>query len=302
MSGVRAPRFAGVTGGVGTSTLAAALHGVDTGRYLGGPVDVLVCGVGSLSTAARLGGPVLAVVADRAPRLDRLTAGFGVVVTVPEIAAWRTLDAPDVAGLLAVAPQRRPVRMRPYIEALLAVTAALLRCGVLEQPVRPARPSVTPAVMGRVAPVRPVVVAGPHRLPAPVAPVTVAPVPVAPVPVAPVPVPPVTVAPVPVPPVTVPAPVTPAPVTPAPEPAGPASGGSSLLGPAGAPGPAPRPLWRGLQAVERVPVRLSAAMPAPIPVRRAEPTVPVPVGGRPLRLRFDAAGLDDDTLESQRVG
>lgn len=251
MSGVRAPRFAGVTGGVGTSTLAAALHGVDTGRYAGGPVDVLVCGVDSLSTAARLGGPVLAVIADRAPRLDRLTAGFGAVVTVPEIGAWRELGAPDVAGLLAVAPQRRPARLRPYIEALLEITAALLRSGVLEQPARPVRPSFTPSVMARVAPApaRPVVVAGPQRLPLPVVPLPAGPPPLVPVPIGPLPV--------------VPVPAGVAPASRAPEVAG-------------------RPLWRGLRAVERG-----------------------PVGGRP---RAEAAGrstptgLDDDAVESMRVG
>ncbi|MDN5933988.1 MAG: hypothetical protein L0I24_23440 [Pseudonocardia sp.] len=256
MSGVRAPRFAGVTGGLGTSTLAAALHGVDTGRYAGGPVDVLVCGVDSLSTAARLGGPVLAVVADRAPRLDRFTAGFGAVVTIPEIGAWRELEAPDVAGLLGMAPQRRPARMRPYIEALLEVTAALLRSGVLEQPARPVRPSLTPAVMARVAPVpvRPVVVVGPQRLPVRV----------------------------------VPAPVVPTPVVRV-------AGGARALAPAGTgpasggPGVAGRPLWRGLQAVERVPVLPSAAAPTPVPVRRTEPAA-------------TTAGLDDDAVESQRVG
>lgn len=275
MSAVRAPRFAGVAGSVGTSTLAAALHGVDAGRYAGGPVDVLVCGVDSLSTAARLGGPVLAVVADRVPRLDRLTAGFGTAVTVPEISAWRELDTPDVAGLLAMAPQRRPARLRPYIEALLELTAALLRCGVLEQPARPVRLSCTPAVMARVAPapVRPVVVVGPQPQPRPV---PVVPVPVVPIPVVPIPV--------------VPVPVVPMPVVAVPD-------VRAFRGP----GFAGRPLWRGLQAVERVPVLLSAAASAPVPVRRAEPPVPVPVGGRP-RAVAATAELDDDAVESMRVG
>ncbi|MHA6780090.1 hypothetical protein ACVGOW_03695 [Pseudonocardia saturnea] len=287
MSGVRAPLFAGVTGGVGTSTLAAALHGVDTGRYAGGPVDVLVCGVGSLATAARLGVPVLAVVADRAPRLDRLTAGFGAVVTVPEISAWREVQAPDVAGLLAVAPQRRPARLRPYIEALLEITAALLRCGVLEQPARPVRPSVTPAVMARVAPaaVRPVV--GPQPIPGPVVPAPVVPAPVVPAPVVPAPVVPGPVVPAPV----VPAPVVPAPVVPGPVVPGPVVPGPVVpdgTGPASRrPGFVGRPLWRGLQAVERV------------PVRRAGPTAPV--GGRP-RSAADTTEPDDDALESMRVG
>jgi hypothetical protein len=230
VSGVRPPRFAGITGGVGTSTLAGALHGVYSGRYAGGPVDVLVCRVGSLSTAARLGGPVLAVVADRAPRLDRLGSGFGAVVTVPEIAAWRELDAPDLAGLLGVAPQRRSARLQPYVDALLEITAALLRSGVLQRP--PRRSFAQPG------PARPVEVGRPRH------PVVTAPTRARPVPVAPAPVTPgaavaartavarVAAAPVVPTPVVVPVPAVPT---------------------VGAPLVATPPLWRGLLAVERVP-------------------------------------------------
>lgn len=250
MSGVRAPRFAGVTSGVGTTTLAAALHGVDTGRYPGGPVDVLVCGTGSLAAAARLGGPVLAVVAGCPPRLDRLTAGFGAVVIVPEIAAWRALEAPDVAGLLGVAPQRRPARMRPYVDALLEITAALLRSGVLEGPA-PAGERHRPAAVARTA-VERIAAATSSRVARPAGVV---------------------------------APASPSAVV-APDPA---AGAATVA----------RPLWRGLQAVERAPVLLSAAAPAPVPVSRAAPSAPEPVGGRALRLR---AELDDDAVESLRTG
>lgn len=279
MSGVRAPRFAGITGGVGTSTLAAALHGVDTGRYAGGPVDVLVCGPGSLGTAARLGAPVLVVVAERPPRLDRLAAGFGAVVTVPEIAAWRALDAPDVGGLLGVVPQRLPARMRPYADALLEITAALLRSGVLERPAHPVRPSVTPAAMERPAEI------GRRRtaaVPAPVARLRVVPVPVV-----------IGGSAVPVPGIAGPVvahPDRPAPVaTTTGAAANPTAARAAVARIAAAsvtPAPAAsttavaRPLWRGLQAVQRT---------------------PVPVGGR---VRSDAPGpteLDDDAVESQAV-
>lgn len=338
MSGVRAPLFAGVTGRVGTSTLAAALHGVDTGRYAGGPVDVLVCGPGSLATAARLSGPVLAVVAERPPRLDRPAAGFGAVVTVPEIAAWRALDMPDVAGLLGMAPPRLPPRLRPYADALLEITAALLRSGVLERPARPVRPSFSPAVMARpveigrrrptpvpaLAARAPVIPVPAGRAPTAGAPIIAAPTTgaaanpaavraavariaaasVAPAPPAPAPGSPAGATPA----VDAPGDPTPAdgpagvirPARGQPDPAGPAAvrpaatppgvvGGTEVPGPAGN---VARPLWRGLQAVERAPVLPRA--PAPVPMARRDRPDPAPVTGR--------AELDDDTLESMRVG
>src|SRR5919206_432434 len=68
---VRAPLVCGVAGGVGTTTIATALHGRDLGVYCGGPADIVVCRSTSSSVAAAHrvinavpGAPVLVVVAD----------------------------------------------------------------------------------------------------------------------------------------------------------------------------------------------------------------------------------------------
>ena len=138
----RAPTVAGVAGGVGTTTIARALAGVDRGVFTGRPVDVLVCRAtaDSLLRAARAAylistqqhrRPVLAVnTADAAgpsrPSMARMrllephTAG---VVVLPYVRRWRDLATPlqDVTGLLgppgdraasAVAPLRHG-RARP---------------------------------------------------------------------------------------------------------------------------------------------------------------------------------------------
>ncbi|MBW0136760.1 hypothetical protein [Pseudonocardia abyssalis] len=240
---MRPPVVVGVAPGVGTSTLAAALHGVDGGVIGGDPVDVLVCRVDSFALAAAVGAPVLAVVADRPPRLDR----FGAVVAVPDIAAWHGLDAPEVAGLLAVAPPHRPARLVPYIDALLEIASAVVASGALGHPSRPVvmdGPRPTPVALPVAPPAAPPPVAGrATRLPA-------------------------------------------APAVPVPARA------------------VERPLWRGLQAVQREPVLLRAPTAPPVPVHRWTGTPPVPVSGRPLRLRAEGPSrdLDDDALESMRTG
>ncbi|MBW0129393.1 hypothetical protein [Pseudonocardia oceani] len=165
MSGLRAPVVAGVAGGVGTSTLAAALHAVDGGRAVASSrPDVLVCRADSLHLAGRRPVPVLVVVADRPPRLERTGADTAVVVA-PDVAAWHELDAPEVAGLLALAPAHRPAGLASYIAALLDVAAALVRSGVLERPAPPSRPA--PLVLP--APARPTV-APPSVVPRPLVP------------------------------------------------------------------------------------------------------------------------------------
>jgi hypothetical protein len=145
VSGLRAPVVAGVAGGVGTSTLAAALHAVDGGRAAAGSrPDVLVCRAESLHLAGPSAAPVLVVVADRPPPFDQVGSDAAVVV-VPDVVAWHGLDAPEVAGLLALAPAHRPARLAAYIAALLDVAAALVRSGVLERPAPLCRPLVLPA-------------------------------------------------------------------------------------------------------------------------------------------------------------
>jgi len=116
----RMPLVAGVGGGVGTSTLAAALRGQDRGIYRPGDlVDVLVARASmvSLGAAARAlptcpePRPVLMVVADQARgglpdnaghrlRMSQpYTAG---IVHVPYVEAWRHLDQPIASAFHAL--------------------------------------------------------------------------------------------------------------------------------------------------------------------------------------------------------
>ena len=116
----RMPLVAGVGGGVGTSTLAAAVRGQDRGIYRPGDlVDVLVaraCMV-SLGAAARALAtcpeprPVLVVVADQARgglpdnaghRLRMSEAYTAGIVHVPYVEAWRHLDQPIASAFHAL--------------------------------------------------------------------------------------------------------------------------------------------------------------------------------------------------------
>lgn len=140
MNAVRVPIIAGVTHGVGTTTLAAALHGHDRGRYTGGPVDVLVCRPGSLARAASLPGvAVLVVVADDAvadtvrARIRHVESHFGAVVLLPHAAPLRDTEDPLAlaAGVLGLPPGGCPPALRSYADGLLAVVGALLHTGAL---------------------------------------------------------------------------------------------------------------------------------------------------------------------------
>ena len=102
------PSVAGVSGGVGTTTLAAAINGVDRGVFVGRPIDVLVCRgtVESLQRAGRAAHlqadasghrPLLAVTATDLRGLSRnvsaqmrLTSAYAShVVTVPMVRRWQ---------------------------------------------------------------------------------------------------------------------------------------------------------------------------------------------------------------------
>ena len=142
----RAPSVAGVAGGVGTTTIARALAGVDRGVFTGRPVDVLVCRAtaDSLVRAARAAylissqqhrRPVLAVnTADPAgpsrPSVARMrllephTAG---VVVLPYVRRWRDLATPlqDVTGLLARPVTELPRPLRRFATAVHALAHSL---------------------------------------------------------------------------------------------------------------------------------------------------------------------------------
>ena len=116
----RIPLVAGVGGGVGTSTMAAAVRGQDRGIYRPGElVDVLVARASMVSLGAAQRAlatcpqprPVLVVVADQARgrlpdnaahRLrmsEPYTAG---IVHVPYVEAWRHLDQPIASAFHAL--------------------------------------------------------------------------------------------------------------------------------------------------------------------------------------------------------
>ena len=126
--------------GVGTSTVAAALHALDAGRCGANAlvgVDVLVCrGTGeSLWRADALAGPltttgprpVLAVTAEagvpRDPmrsRLRDIEPRFSGVLMLPYVGRWCEVTDPHVeaAALLAEPPERLPRPLRAYAGAL----------------------------------------------------------------------------------------------------------------------------------------------------------------------------------------
>lgn len=159
----RPPVIAGLTGGVGTSTLAAALHARDGGRIDGSDVraDLLVCrsDEASVRHAAALIGratsprPVLAVTLDTgwpvrgAPRagFSALPSEFGsaehpVDVAIPYVARWHGLVAPldEAAAVLAQPAEHLPRPVRAYAGALQLLVAAVVGSGALDHPTPPA--------------------------------------------------------------------------------------------------------------------------------------------------------------------
>lgn len=137
---MRMPIIAGVAGGVGTSTVAAALRGQDNDLYVDGEqVDVLVC----RSTTVSLGEthravamtsypPVLAVVGDipagsrgikllpnavraRLRMIEPHVAGF---VAIPFVPTWRERDDPTSEAYHVLAPAATiPRELRDFADA-----------------------------------------------------------------------------------------------------------------------------------------------------------------------------------------
>ena len=133
---------AGVSGGVGTTTLAAAIDGIDRGVFVGRPVDVLVCRgtAESLQRAAQAAQlqtdgtgrrPLLAVTATEPGGLSRavsarlqVTSAYAArVVTVPLVRHWRDSTAylQDARAVLSVPRTELPRALRDYARAALDV-------------------------------------------------------------------------------------------------------------------------------------------------------------------------------------
>jgi hypothetical protein len=180
VSQLRAPRLAGVGGGVGTTTLATALRGYDWGRSADQGVEVLVARStgGSLHQAATVIAwlasnsrprPVLAVVADqpapiRGPlraRLRMIEPQVSALVVVPYVAHWRELTDPlrEAARLSECPADQLPKALRGYGEALAGLAEAVLRSGLLTG-ARPGGPHTPPPAnrttgpIGRTLPTR----------------------------------------------------------------------------------------------------------------------------------------------------
>lgn len=167
MSGFRIPVVAGVSGGVGASTVALALHARDGGIEIGS-ADVVVCRgtAESLNRAGRmsvmLGGgppPVLAVTCGptRRGRIAALLAetgpGWSAVVELPMVTRWLELDDPyaEVTDLLGTQRETLPRPVRAYATAIGRLARAVADSGRLSAPAPralvaapPARPAPKP--------------------------------------------------------------------------------------------------------------------------------------------------------------
>lgn len=133
------PLVAGVGGGVGATTIATALGGVDRGVFTGRAVDILACRAtgDSLLRAARAAQlvvadgrprPVLAVTATDGAgpsrpvtaRLRLLEPHAEAVVILPFVRRWRELTVPldEVRNLLTRPPTDLPRPLRRYAAAM----------------------------------------------------------------------------------------------------------------------------------------------------------------------------------------
>jgi hypothetical protein len=141
--GLRAPLVCGVAGGVGTTTIAAALQARDLGVYHGGPADIVICRTTSTSVAAAHrvvntapGKPVLVVVADgplRTPapvraRLTMVGPHITALVAMPYVPRWREIDQPleQAAAILRVPPDQVPKWLQPWATALKQLMNAVI--------------------------------------------------------------------------------------------------------------------------------------------------------------------------------
>lgn len=197
----RRPVVAGLAPGVGTSTLAAALHAYDGGvvdcgvrdgglhdRRAGtrsGGADVVVCRLdeetlrhAALVVPTRPGAvPVLAVTCcDARPvptaRLRAATSRFAAVVLLPDVPRWRGLTDPvaEAAVVLGQAPTHLPRALRQYAAALRQLVEAVIASDRLTRPApsavalpRAVAPRRAPQPVQRLQPVHPVLVAAAPR-------------------------------------------------------------------------------------------------------------------------------------------
>ena len=138
---VESPAVVGVAGGVGTSTVAVALGGLDLGVFTVRRADVVVCRatVASVVRAGRVAGlcgrPVVAVTAVDSgkpssalrSRLALLEPHTAAVVTLPWMPHWRDLVDPleQLRQQMADPAGQLPRPVGGYVAGLAAMHAAL---------------------------------------------------------------------------------------------------------------------------------------------------------------------------------
>ena len=131
----------GVSGGVGASTVAAALGGQDLRVFAGRPAHVVVCRgtVASVLLAGRVAAlchrPVVAVTGvDTArpgpalrARLELLEPHTGAVVVLPYVPQWRDVVDPlvELRRQLAEPYEGLPRPVRQYVDAVTLIHDAL---------------------------------------------------------------------------------------------------------------------------------------------------------------------------------
>jgi hypothetical protein len=171
----RLPAVVGVAGGVGTSTVAAALGGRDLGVFTGRPAEVVVCRatVASVLLAGRVAAlcsrPVVAVTAVDAgklsaalrSRLALLEPHTAAIVALPWVPSWHDLVDPlqELRGQLTRPVGELPRPVAGYLTVLAAIHAALrtVASSELRSPAVPGRPDTAPlsasgqSVAGRAA-------------------------------------------------------------------------------------------------------------------------------------------------------
>ena len=190
------PAVVGVAGGVGTSTVAAALGGLDLGVFTGRPADVVVCRatVASVLRAGRVaalcGRPVVAVTAVDTgkpssalrSRLALLEPHTAAVVALPWVPQWRDLVDPlqQLHDQLAQPAGQLPRPVGGYLAGVAAIHAALASrmnsSAALDSPARDSSAldssALDSSALGSPAPGAPVVRSPappgrPHRTPPP---------------------------------------------------------------------------------------------------------------------------------------
>ncbi|MFC4945838.1 hypothetical protein [Pseudonocardia sp. GCM10023141] len=161
----RRPTIAGVAGGVGTTTVATAIGGIDNGVFTGGPADILVCRA-SGDSLIRAGKAAQLIAADRHPRpllivtatdkagpcrpvatrLRLLEPHTRALLVAPYVRRWTQLSVPldEVAGLLDRPLTELPRVLRRYALAMRELCAALTHPVVIPTAPPPRGSSATP--------------------------------------------------------------------------------------------------------------------------------------------------------------